>query len=170
VPQEDSAPGIDYRRLVQEALTGVVRGAMCQVASDGLPGDHHFLITFRTDWPGVELAAALARRHPGEMTIVLQHQYWNLEVRDDAFSVTLRFGGTPQRLTVPFAALTTFVDPSVPFGLRLMGSAESEAEAASSSADDDVPAAAPEAASATGPAPRGGSATVVSFEAFKKRD
>ncbi len=147
---------------------------MRQVAAEGLPGDHHFLITFRTDWPGVELSSSLARKHPQEMTIVIQHQYWNLEVADEAFSVTLRFGGAPQRLTVPFAALTTFVDPSVPFGLRLMGSPESEdgaeEEAAPPPPEERADAAEPEAASAAGPSPRGGSATVVSLEAFKKRD
>jgi hypothetical protein len=169
VSEEDGAAGIDYRHLMQEALTGVVRGALRQVAAEGLPGDHHFLITFRTDWPGVELPAVLARRHPREMTIVVQHQYWNLEVREDAFAVTLRFGGAPQRLSVPFAALTTFVDPSVPFGLRLMASADSAEPEAEPAAEVPNAAAPPAEASAVHES-RAGAATVVDFEAFRKRE
>ena len=117
---------IDYPTLLQGALRGVVRDLLARTASLGLPGEHHFYLTFRTDAPGVELPAGLRQRYPLEMTIVLQQQFWGLEVGDDAFSVTLRFGGAPQRVTIPLAALTAFVDPSVPFGLRL---AEEAAEA-----------------------------------------
>jgi uncharacterized protein len=112
---------LDYAQLVREALLDVPRRALRRAARSGLPGEHHFYLSFRTDHPGVAIGPALKARHPGEMTIVLQHQYWDLAVGDDAFSVTLRFGGAPERVHVPFAALTAFVDPAVQFGLRFDG-------------------------------------------------
>jgi hypothetical protein len=128
---------IDYPRLMREALLEVPRRALLRAAREGLPGDHHFYVSFRTDHPGVSLAPGLKARHPREMTIVLQHQYWDLAVGDEAFSVTLRFGGAAERLHVPFAALTAFVDPAAEFGLRFDGPGEARAvrpadEAASS--------------------------------------
>ncbi len=107
-----------YDRMVEEALRGVVGKALSQVAKRGLPGDHHFYITFRTDDPGVRIPDHLHQRYPGEMTIVLQHQFWGLEVGDEAFSVTLSFSDVPERLTVPYAAVVAFADPSVRFGLQ----------------------------------------------------
>jgi uncharacterized protein len=166
VTDEDVAEGIDYRALLQDALIGVVRSALRRAAAEGLPGEHHFYLTFRTDAPGVEIAHRLARQHPQEMTIILQHQYWNLEVQDDAFGVTLKFGGAPQRLVVPFAALTSFVDPSVPFGLRLQALAEPAA------AETEVPTAQAPAVAAEGPvtAPPRAPGTVVNLEAFRRRE
>jgi len=108
---------IDYPRLLREATTGIVRGLLARVAQDGLPGEHHFYLSFRTTDPGVELAPGLASRYPETMTIVLQRQWADLAVDDEGFAVTLRFGGIWERLRVPFAALTSFLDPSVPFGL-----------------------------------------------------
>ena len=108
----------DYPRLVREALLEVPRRALRLVAREGLPGEHHFYLSFRTGHPGVSVSPLVRARHPEEMTVVLQHQYWDLAVGDDAFSVTLRFGGAPERLHVPFAALTAFADPAAEFGLR----------------------------------------------------
>jgi len=109
---------LDYARLVREALLDVPRRALRRAAREGLPGEHHFYLSFRTGHPGVSVSPSLRARHPEEMTIVLQHKYWDLAVGDDAFSVTLRFGGAPERLHVPFAALTAFADPAAEFGLR----------------------------------------------------
>ncbi len=110
---------IDYPELVRAALLGMVRQLLGRVAEEGLPGEHHYYIGFRTDAPGVELPGSLRQRHPREMTIVLQHQFWGLEVSDSGFSVTLRFSGAPTRLAVPWQALTSFADPSVPCGQQL---------------------------------------------------
>jgi hypothetical protein len=109
--------GIDYPGLLRRATLRLVREALELAASEGLPGEHHFFLTFRTGEEGVELPPSLARQYPDTMTIVLQHQFWNLDVGDEAFAVTLRFGGQHERLRVPWDALTAFLDPSVPFGL-----------------------------------------------------
>jgi hypothetical protein len=108
---------LDYTRLVRESLLEVPRRALRLAAREGLPGEHHFCLIFKTAHPGVSVSPSLRARHPEEMTVVLQHQYWDLAVGDDAFSVTLRFGGVPERLHVPFAALTTFADPAAGFSL-----------------------------------------------------
>lgn len=113
-----TSDSLDYDELVQDALRTVVRRVLGDVARQGLPGAHHFYIAFRTAHPGVVLAPALRERYPDEMTIVLHHQFWDLAVDEDTLSVTLSFNRVSERLTVPFAALTSFIDPSVPFGLR----------------------------------------------------
>jgi hypothetical protein len=107
-----------YSELMERALKGVVRAALDLIADDGLPGDHHMYISFRTEAPGVEISSRLKAQYPEEMTIVLQHQFWGLETDDDGFEVTLSFGGISERLVVPWPALVGFVDPSVEFGLR----------------------------------------------------
>lgn len=107
-----------YDRMVERALRGVVRDSLRHVVEQGLPGDHHFYITFRTTHPGAELAGYLRERYPDEMTIVLQYQFYDLEVGADGFSVTLSFNNRHERLSVPFAAVTTFHDPSVNFALQ----------------------------------------------------
>ena len=107
-----------YDALVEDALRGVVREALSYAAERGLPGDHHFFITFRTGHPGVDIPRALRDRHPNEMTVVLQHQFWGLDVGEEGFSVTLSFSDVPERLKIPFAAVTAFSDPSVQFGLQ----------------------------------------------------
>jgi len=108
-----------YEALAQEALRGVVRAALKRAASPGgLPGEHHFYITFKTRAPGVSAPPELAERYPDEMTIVLQHQYWDLAPGETFFSVTLKFGGQPKKLSVPYAAVTRFYDPSVQFLLQ----------------------------------------------------
>jgi uncharacterized protein len=121
---------IPYDEIVQEALRAVVGRVLGEIERSGaLPGGHHFYITFKTRLPGVELPKHLAQRFPDEMTIVIQHRYWDLKVTDEQFSVGLSFGGVPSILTVPFAAVTDFVDPSVDFSLKFQANgAEDEPE------------------------------------------
>ncbi|HJQ60437.1 MAG TPA: ClpXP protease specificity-enhancing factor SspB [Vineibacter sp.] len=107
-----------YEGLVDEALRGVVRHVLTHTAKHGLAGAHHFYISFRTSEPGVEMPDYLRAKYPDDMTIVLQHQYWGLEVTDETFEVTVSFNKRNERLKVPFAALSAFVDPSVRFGLQ----------------------------------------------------
>lgn len=108
----------DYPCWVQEAYRHVVRRALEEVQRDGLEGDHHFYVIFRTRQPEVQIPPMLRDTHPETMTIVIQHQWWDLEVGDAAFSITLAFNGQKQRLTVPYAAIESFVDPGAEFGLR----------------------------------------------------
>jgi uncharacterized protein len=109
---------IDYPRIIQEALRDVVRRVLTQVAEHGVPGDHHFLIAFRTDHPGVRVPQFLRDMYPDEIKVMLQHQYWDLVVDEEAFAVTLSFSAARHPVTVPFAAVTAFVDPSVELVLR----------------------------------------------------
>lgn len=104
--------------MVEEALRSVVRSALTQAADRGMPGAHHFYITFKTGHPGVELPERLKKRYPDEMTIVLQHQFWDLEVGEDGFSVALSFDGKADTLRIPFESVVAFADPSVKFGLQ----------------------------------------------------
>lgn len=109
---------MDYSRMVEDALRGVVRRAMDEAAHEGLKGNHHFYVTFLTRYPGVTLPDHLLARYDADITIVLQHQYWDLAVDGDAFEVSLSFNKLPTRIRVPFAAITSFADPSVQFGLQ----------------------------------------------------
>jgi uncharacterized protein len=109
---------IDYASLVEKALLRVVHDVLGMVAAHGLPGRHHLYITFRTDHPGVVMDETLRARYPNEMTIVLQHEFWGLEVSDDRFGITLSFSGLPHRLEIPIDAVSVFADPSVEFGLQ----------------------------------------------------
>lgn len=109
---------IDYEGFAQEAMRGVVRKVLLRTAKSGLPGDHHFYISFDTEAPGVSLSRRLKEKYPREMTIVLQHRFWDLAVNDDRFEVKLTFDGIPERLVVPFEAIKVFFDPSVRFGLQ----------------------------------------------------
>lgn len=115
-----------YDRLVEDALRSVVRRALQEVAANGLPGDHHFYLTFHTQEPGVSLSPALRAQYPKEMTIVLQHQFWGLEILDDAFTVTLSFGGKHEKLVIPFQSVISFADPSVKFGLQFESTMEAD--------------------------------------------
>ncbi|WP_212525746.1 ClpXP protease specificity-enhancing factor SspB [Actibacterium sp. MT2.3-13A] len=110
--------GIEYGRLMHNAMRGLIRQVLSDVAAHGLPGQHHFFITFDTTHPEVAIADWLRERYPEEMTVVVQHWYENLEVGEDAFSITLNFGDSPEPLFIPYDAIRTFVDPSVEFGLR----------------------------------------------------
>ena len=121
-----------YDLLVQDALKKVVRKILSDTAKTGLPGDHHFYISFRTDVPGVRLSQRMRDKYPQEMTVVLQHQFWDLGVTEHAFEVGLSFSGIPERLLIPFDAVTGFFDPSVQFGLKfeIRGEAAESEEAA----------------------------------------
>lgn len=110
---------IHYSEMIDVAMRGVVRDVLKNVQKRGLPGEHHFFLTFRTDHPGTRISDTLKNRYPREMTIVLQHQFWDFRVEEDRFFATLSFGGVPEKLEIPFVALTGFADPSVKFGLQL---------------------------------------------------
>ena len=139
---------IRYDLLVQDALRGVVRKVLTDAARDGLAGEHHFYVSFRTEAPGVRMSQRLREKYPQDMTIVLQHQFWDLGVTEHTFEVGLSFSGVPERLLVPFDALTGFFDPSVQFGLKFDLSENAE-EATDAEAEDET------AASSGKTAPRG---------------
>lgn len=120
--------GIDYGNLMHRAMRGLIRNVLTDVSEHGLPGDHHFFITFDTTHPDVQIAQWLTDRYPSEMTVVMQHWYENLNVEQDGFSVTLNFGDAPEPLYIPYDAIRTFVDPSVEFGLRFESQEEDEDE------------------------------------------
>lgn len=141
---------IRYDLLVQDALRGVVRNVLGEAARNGLQGDHHFFITYKTNTPGLRLSNRMRERYPDEMTIILQHQFWDLAVTDHAFEVGLSFNNVPERLLVPFAAVTSFVDPSVQFGLKFDVVTAEDAEAPEAEAPEAAPKALP---SRRGPTP-----------------
>ncbi len=120
------ADQIRYDLLTQQALRGVVRNVLTDAAKKGLPGEHHFYISFDTRADGVRISDRLRTQYPDEMTIILQHQFWDLKVGDDEFEVGLSFGGIPEKLTVPFEAINGFFDPSVQFGLQFEEVTEGE--------------------------------------------
>jgi hypothetical protein len=159
------ARGINYGQLMHKALRQLMADVLTQVSEDGLPGKHHFFITFDTEHPGVDMAASLMQRYPKEMTIVLQDWFTDLAVMPDRFTVTLNFGNVPEPIVVPFEAIKTFVDPSVEFGLRFDAHEDDEdGEEAEETADDD-PAAEP--AKPAKPKPKS-DAEVVSLDKFRK--
>ncbi len=119
---------IEYGNLMHDAMRGLIRRVLQDVADHGLPGNHHFFITFDTAHPDAELADWLSDRYPGEMTVVMQHWFDGLEVTDEGFSVTLNFGDAPEPLYIPYDAIRTFVDPSVEFGLRFEQQESEDAE------------------------------------------
>jgi hypothetical protein len=121
---------IRYDILAQEALRGVVRTVIEDAATNGLPGDHHFYVTFDTRAEGVQMSPRMRAQYPTEMTVVLQHQFWDLAVTADRFEVGLSFGGVPERLGVPFASIKGFFDPSVQFGLQFEQTTEGATEGA----------------------------------------
>ena len=156
----DQPSSIAYGRLMHSALRGLIQRVLEDVARDGLPGDHHFFITFDTAAEGVEIADWLHDRYPEEMTIVIQHWYDALLVDDDGFSIVLNFGDTPEPLRIPFDAIRTFVDPSVEFGLRF----ESIETPETDSVDPGPPDTPPE--DPAQPSPQ--DAEVVSLDTFRK--
>jgi uncharacterized protein len=109
---------IQYPVLIDQAMRGIVRDVLRRISAGGLPGEHHFYVSFDTAFPGVRMSETLKSRYPKEITIVLQHQFWDFKVEEAQFQVTLSFSGVPEKLVVPFAALTAFADPSVKFGLQ----------------------------------------------------
>ena len=159
-------PGYNYNLLVHDALTGVVRGVLADAAKNGLPGQHHFYITFATGHPGVEMPDYLRVQYPDEMPLIIQHQFWSLDVFEDSFEVTLSFKGVHERLHVPFDAITTFADPSVNFVLRL-GLAEPGEEDMQDAAEGEL--AAPQDETAPGAVAEGDEdGNVVSIDSFRK--
>lgn len=126
---------LSYERMVEDALRGVLREALEITQAQGLPGSHHFYVTFDTTHPGVRIADSLRAMHPSEMTIVLQHQFWDLIVEEESFDITLSFSGVSQKLHVPFAAVTAFADPHAKFGLQFH--VEFEEDEADEYDDDD---------------------------------
>ena len=136
-----SVDHIRYDLLAQEALRSVVRRVLADVGRDGLPGDHHFYISFDTRAPGVRLSSRMLEKYPEEMTIVIQHQFWDLLVTDTQFEIGLSFGGVPEKLVVPFDALKGFFDPSVKFGLQFELVTEDDDEEDFEDEAEDLPAA-----------------------------
>ncbi|MEX2642362.1 MAG: ClpXP protease specificity-enhancing factor SspB [Acetobacterales bacterium] len=168
---------LPYDRMVEEALRGVVRRALRHVAVRGLPGEHHFYVTFDTGAPGVEVSDRLRAQYPAEMTIVLQHQFWDLAVDDNGFQVGLSFQAVPETVRVPFGAITTFVDPSVNFGLQfrqeegeedVLPQATTSRKAGANMPVPQEPAPAPAAPEATADEPVQG-ADVVNLDSFRKK-
>jgi hypothetical protein len=162
-----------YDRMVEAALRGVVREAIARVAGLGLPGGHSLYITFRSDFPGVDMPDWLKALYPEAMTIVLEHQFWDLSADEETFGVTLSFKGRRQRITVPYAALTAFHDPGVQFGLRFDQMQEGEEKSAvqgAKGAIPSVPAPLPAPAAKPEPAPDAAkTAQVVNLESFRKK-
>ena len=135
---EDDLSSINYELLVEDALRTVVRGALSIVEHTGLPGETHFYVSFKSDFEGVEMSDELRAANPAEMTIVLQHQFWDLHVEDDHFTVSLSFSGVPQKLVIPFGAVTHFNDPSVGFGLQFTVASEDTDDAGDAAALTEV--------------------------------
>jgi hypothetical protein len=164
---------IRYDILAQEALRGVMRTVLADAAKKGLPGEHHFKITFNTTAPGVQLSDRMRAQYPEAMTIILQHQFWDLVVDDDGFEVGLSFGGVPERLVVPFDAITAFFDPAVQFGFQFETiDADAAGKApASPSAAESRPEPSPSPAAAKEPSTdgQGGGAEVVRLDRFRKK-
>jgi hypothetical protein len=166
---------IRYDVLARDALRGVLRRVLTDAAEHGLPGEHHFFITFLSTAEGVKLSPRLLAQYPEEMTIILQHQFWDLVVTEDRFEVGLSFGGVPERLVVPFAAIKSFLDPSVKFGLQFEPSEiDAEAPAAKLPAVAapsalPVPEPAPAAESTDEPVKPNEGAEVVRLDRFRKK-
>lgn len=158
---------INYEDMVQQALVNVVRGLLRDAATKGLPGNHHFYITYNTDHPGVELPDYLRDQYPESITIVVQYEFWDLNIHDDHFEITLSFNNLHERLVVPFDAMTSFVDPSAKFGLQFTPTMDTPShkpsqEASSSTKEPrkhkfEIPADAVEG-------------NVISFDAFRKKN
>ncbi len=164
---------IRYDVLTRDALRGVLRRVLADAAEHGLPGEHHFYIIFISNAEGVKLSPRLLAQYPEEMTIILQHQFWDLVVTEDRFEVGLSFGGIPERLVVPFAAIKSFFDPSVQFGLQFEPQEATEAPAAKlpvAAPSPALPATTSETAPAQEEPARGNEgATVVRFDRFRKK-
>lgn len=165
---------IRYDVLARDALRGVLRKVLIDAAEHGLPGEHHFFITFISKADGVKLSPRLLAQYPEEMTVILQHQFWDLTVTEDRFEVGLSFNGIPERLVVPFAAIKSFYDPSVQFGLSFETDAAAEAPAAAPQAPAPVlplaPATDEAAPAAEDAAPKtGDGAEVVRLDRFRKK-
>ena len=134
---------IDYPGMIDTAMRGVVREALVHIDKFGLPGDHHFFISFQTNYPGVSISPQLKSRYPEEITIVIQHQFWDLKITDKQFSIMLSFNNIPEKLVVPFDALTAFADPSIKFGLQFHGKRPANTSSGSGVSEKEEPVACP---------------------------
>ena len=152
---------IEYGNLMHDAMRGLIRQVLLDVAANGLPGNHHFFITFDTSHPDAELADWLSDRYPGEMTVVMQHWYDKLEVTEEGFSVTLNFGDAPEPMYIPYDAIRTFVDPSVEFGLKF-----EQQEPGQQDEDEDLPQQDESELEGEEEAPK--AAEIVSLDSFRK--
>ncbi|WP_404385246.1 SspB family protein [Caenispirillum salinarum] len=183
--EHDDIPGFNYEEMVEDALRGVLRRALEITAAEGLPGEHHFYITFSTEAPGVNIPDRLRAQHPETMTIVLQHQYHDLLVSQDMFSVRLSFGGRLETLEIPFSAVTAFADPHAKFGLQFqLGILDDEDDSdlgdfegfddedadvlLHDPSSDERPAAGPGVGGDSGDDDKGGD-NVVTLDAFRKK-
>ena len=167
---------IGYEALTDAARRGVVREALRKIEKSGLVGPHHFYLTFRTKAPGVDIPDFLHEQYPDEMTVILQHQFWGLKVRDDKFEVTLTFKKLPATLTVPFDALTAFFDPGVQFGLQFKAPEGTEAKSSTPAQIAPTPIKQPEKAAETpkpvlveAEKPAAAPGEVVSLDSFRKK-
>ncbi len=154
---------INYGELMHRAMRGLMKELLTEIGKNGLPGEHHFFITFDTAHKGVEIADWLRERYPSEMTLVIQHWFENLEVFDDYFTITLNFGNNPEPLVIPFEAIKTFVDPSVEFGLRFEDQEEDDIDIDL----EEIPES-PMVELEDAPEPAKGDAEVVSLDSFRK--
>lgn len=163
---------IDYPYLIDQAMRGVVREVLRKVQTSGLPADHHFFISFATNHPDVKMSEQLRAKYPSEITIVMQHQFWDLKVDDKGFGVSMSFGGVPEKLAVPFSALTGFADPSIKFGLQFQSIDEFDDEEdaaifAPSYFEEIAPA---KSGTTAGTTPDEGSGEkIISLDAFRKK-
>lgn len=165
-PEENT---LRYDRMVETALRGVVRQAITEVQESGLPGDHHFYITFLTDYPGVQIPDYLRDRYPGEMTIVLQYQFSDLSVNAERIAVTLSFNNIPEKLVIPLPAVTIFADPSVNFALQFQPLGEIMAEDEETGPDDEGPAPKGKGKATKAAKAEAKSGEVVSLDQFRKK-
>jgi uncharacterized protein len=159
---------IRFDVLVQEALRGVVKKVLTEVAQAGLPGEHHFFVTFATRFPGVRISPRLIAEYPNEMTVVLQHQFWDLAVHDAAFEVGLSFKGVLETLYVPFRAISSFVDPHAGFQVKF--DATPDAAVLEAVEEDAVPAQPMAKGADEAPAADAATGDVVSLDAFRKKN
>jgi hypothetical protein len=160
---------IRYDVLARDALRGVLRRVLADAAENGLPGEHHFFITFLSTADGVKLSPRLLAQYPEEMTIILQHQFWDLAVMDDRFEVGLSFGGIPEKLVIPFSAIKSFFDPSVQFGLQFETDATAETTAAETPAAPAASLPAPSESPQNEPTKPTEGAEVVRLDRFRKK-
>jgi uncharacterized protein len=166
---------IRYDVLARDALRGVLRRVLTDAAEHGLPGEHHFFITFLSTAEGVKLSPRLLAQYPEEMTVILQHQFWDLVVSEDRFEVGLSFGGIPERLVVPFNSIKSFLDPSVQFGLEFERPDAADAPLAAAAPASPAPTALPVAAAPIAaetqdePAKPSEGAEVVRLDRFRKK-
>lgn len=154
---------LNYPEIVEQAMRGVVREVLRRVERDGDIGEHHFFISFATNHPQVKMSQQLRAKYPKEITIVLQHQFWDFKVEENQFGVTLSFGGVPEKLVVPFAALTGFADPSVKFGLQFQPAEYSEV------AEETATKTSSEPEKAVEPVPAEEGEKIISLDAFRKK-